>query len=174
MGAKRLGPLGDCGDARAQPVADRPGIDAECRTHARDVVPDVAEAHRRERDDLHRRLQKLCGRGLDLVEAHRTDIALVLGHDVARAGGAQDLGVEVVEAERRREQLAHLLVDRAARLARVDPRAGAGRRLRDLRRPVAFVAAGDDVLRLAQGRDDLGRARHQRCDAGCVHDTLTA
>ena len=174
LGRKRPGALGDGGDARLQPRADRLGIDAEGIAHPRDVVPHVAEAHRRERDDLHRRLQERGRRRLDLGEAHGADVALVLRHDVARPRGAQDLGIEVVEAERRREQLAHLLVDRAARLARVDARAGAGGRLRDLRRPVALVAAGDDALGTAQGRDDLGRARHQRGDAGGAHGTLTA
>ena len=174
LGREASRALGDCVHPCPQSVADRRGIDAECCAHPRDIVPHVAEPHRRERDDFDRCLQKLCRRRLDLVQADRAHIALVLGHDVARTRGAQDIGIEVVKAERRREKPAHLLVDRTAWKGHVNPGACAGRCPRDLRRPVAFMAAGDDAAGKAQGCDDLGRARHQRGDAGLAHDALTA
>ena len=179
---QRVRPL-DHGDARSRPRARRltvvaHALDAALQGSrklaarlgaaqrlggALDVGPDVVERVGRERDQAHIKVDQRGDGALHLFEAHGADFALRLGDDVGGREAAQQLKVDLVDAERvgclrLAREFAHLRIDLAAAPAQRRPRTGDDRQRFDARRIVALVRAPDQRRAQPEAADDLGGA----------------
>jgi hypothetical protein len=134
--------------------------------HAFDVLQDLLQRLGRKRHKLRPAQRR---RALDdrdhVLKTHRAHIALRLRHDQVGRERREQFGIDFVERQPGRKPLAHLLVDRAARLLRIDQRPRHARAVRRLRRPVALMPNPHHPLACADGKQHLGRAREQRHNA---------
>src|SRR5437899_4342140 len=104
------------------------------------------------------------GRGADVVERDRADVAQILGDDDVGPRRLQSRELDLVHGQRILEHQAHLAVDLAAGSDGVH--AGAGQRRQTAYRlgEVALVGDADEIGLGAHGADDLRGGRGQRGD----------
>src|SRR5581483_3107477 len=143
-----------------------PGVRyAEGLRHARDLRIHVRERVGPERDDLHRPPGPCAGGRLDVGEAHRAYLAMVLGDDDGGLQRLQRLAVDAVDREALAYDVAHARIDVGAGAFDLELRRRQRRQLQHVGRIVAFVAAPDEAVAASEGAHDLGGAGDQADDA---------
>ena len=135
------------------------------RSDALDVIPDVGEPRRPQREDFGRAAGDPTDRFQDLARGDRADLALVLGDDQVGCERGEQRLVDAVDREARGEALPQGAVDFPAGAARVDLGCGDHRQATHVRRKIALVGHPDQVLPESECTDDLGRAGQERDDA---------
>jgi hypothetical protein len=149
-------------------LADQPAASVrnpERAGHAPDVVIHVGHAVRPQRHDLHRPPRPRAGCRLDVAQAHRAHLAVVLGDDHIRRQGLQRLAVDAIDRQPVAHDLAHAGVDLGARALDLEFRRRQRRQGRDIGREIALMAAPHQPLARAQRAHDLGGAGDQADDA---------
>ena len=122
----------------------------------------VGERHRLQRHDPRLPAGPGADRGLDIGQADRADLALVLGDDdVGRAVGERPLQ-DFVDGRGVGHGRLHLGVDLGAAAGQVQTRGRADGQGFYSVREVALVGPSHQPVRAAQRRDDFRRTRQQR------------
>ncbi len=106
---------------------------------------------------------------LDVVERHRADLALGLGHDHVGARGEQRVGIDAVDRQRLFQQGADLAMDGRAAAARIELGGGDRRQARHTSGLVAFMAARHELIGGAEGGNDLRGAGQEGGDSESGH-----
>ena len=180
-GHQRLDPF-DEGDTRLRPAGDlgADGFDpalhlvdqffARRRATERignpaDVGVNVCGGVGFQRYDADRLAGPGAGGGLHVTEAHRADLAMILGDDYIGRQRFQGVAVDAIDREAVAHDFLHAAVDLRTGALHLEFRRSELRQSRDARGEVALVAASDQPVAAAQRAHDLGGAGDQTHDA---------
>jgi hypothetical protein len=118
------------------------------------------------------RLEPGANGGLDVAQAHRAHLALHLRDQEVGFQGIELFVIHLVDAQRVREDGAHVAVDLGRAPRRIESRARhRGQPLHPLR-VVALVRAGDQAVAAVEGANDLGSRGEQGHDAAWFQGDL--
>src|SRR6476659_3276867 len=162
--ARRRAHLGDGLHARPQLSHDALALAfaPERACHLPDVLPDVGKPVGPERHDLGGTTRPVAQSQLDVLEADRTGLAMILRHDDVGPKRPELLSVDAIDRKTFLQNRLHALVYLIARAVHWEFRRGEHWQQYYILGEVAFLAAADETVASAQRADDLRCARDQR------------